>query len=162
MKSGNLFPKRSVQYLDTIKGDKMKKHLLYTVLVITILLTSCILTPRGRGNSLDGTAWTLDSIGDKELLPETTMTAFFNNEEVSGSASCNHYFASYLERGNQLTIDGLGWTEMACLNPEGIMEQEQEIMGLMDSALEYQFRNSNLIIKTNTGQELVFSPLETQ
>jgi len=88
------------------------------------------------------------------------MTANFKEREISGSASCNHYFGSYKIKGDQIAIDGLGWTEMACLDPEGIMEQEQVIMKILSGAETISLQDNLLNIRSKSGEILLFAPLE--
>ena len=84
------------------------------------------------------------------------MTAHFSSNEIQGNASCNHYFGEYKINGDQISLSGLGWTEMACLDPEGIMEQEQVVMGLLSKAAEFRVIGDTLQITTSTGEILVF------
>ncbi len=141
----------------------MKEKLILILIAITavVILSGCSLLPRSR-KDLDGTAWVLESYGGKAPLPGSTMTAVFEDGQVSGSASCNHYFADYQASGGRIEIEGLGWTEMACLNPEGVMEQEREIMSFLGSSATYQIQGTRLVLKTGSGQQLVFSTLENQ
>ena len=88
------------------------------------------------------------------------MTALFEAGEVNGSASCNHYFGSYKTKGNQIQIEGLGWTEMACMDPEGIMQQEQQLMSLFSQAATYFIQGQVLQITTISGELLIFQYLE--
>lgn len=138
----------------------MKKKGIQAALVIGILVgmlvSGCGLLP-GTGADLDGTSWTLESYAGDELIPGTSMTAIFEGREISGSASCNHYFGSYQIQGTGIEIEGLAWTEMACLDPEGIMTQEQEIMHLLGSASAYQLGGNRLIITAENGSQLIFS-----
>lgn len=139
----------------------MKKSILFLgVLLISLALSSCGLFNGGSGADLRGTAWTLESYGGKSLISDTTMTANFESGEVSGSASCNHYFGSYQIKGDQITVEGLGWTEMACMDPEGIMEQEQTIMSLLSKAVSYGIDGGELRLQLESGEELIFLSLD--
>jgi len=139
----------------------MKKVILFTgILLIALAVSACAGATGGSEADLNGTAWTLESYGGKNLLSETTMTANFSSGEINGSASCNQYFGAYEIKGDQITLEGLGWTEMACLNPEGIMEQESAIMALLSKAVSYQIEGGKLSLQTAGGEELVFLPLE--
>jgi len=134
----------------------MKKNWL-VVLMISIYLTSCGILPGSGGNELEGTAWTLVSYDGKSLIEASSMTAQFNDVQVSGSASCNHYFGGYKIRGTQIQIEGLGWTEMACMDPEGIMQQEQELMLLFSKADVISRQGNILRITTTSGEILIFN-----
>ena len=136
----------------------MKKN----ILIIGAILLILILGGCGifSGDDLSGTSWTLESYGGKNLISDTAMTADFESGEVSGSASCNHYFASFQAKGNQITIEGLGWTEMACMNPDGIMEQESTIMTMLGKSVSYLMEGGKLKIQIEGGEELIFIPLD--
>lgn len=139
----------------------MKKSILFLgTMLILLALSSCGLFTGGSGSDLNGTAWTLQSYGGESLIADTTMTAEFESGEVSGSASCNHYFGSYQIKGDQITVEGLGWTEMACMDPDGIMEQEQTIMSLLSKAVSYRIESGMLRLQIESGEELVFLSLD--
>ncbi|MCJ7735237.1 MAG: META domain-containing protein [Anaerolineales bacterium] len=137
----------------------MKRLNLTIPTLIIVILTSCSILPGSQMSDLSGTAWTLVSYGGKAILPDTGMTAFFEPGDVTGTASCNHYFGSFKVKGNQITITELGWTEMACLNPEGIMEQERKVMSLFSLAESFSFQDQSLVIKTSGGELMIFQAL---
>jgi heat shock protein HslJ len=90
------------------------------------------------------------------------MTAVFDAEEIRGSASCNSYFGTYRISGDQISIGELGWTEMACMDPEGIMEQEQTIMKLLSESSSFSIQGNTLQITTSSGVLLIFEQLDTR
>ena len=137
-----------------------RKVLLIGSLVFLFALSACAGLPGGSEDDLNGTSWTLESYGGESLIRETAMTADFSSGEVRGSASCNQYFGAYKVNGDRITLEGLGWTEMACLNPEGIMEQEMAIMTMLAKAVSYQIEGGKLRLQVEGGEQLVFSPLE--
>ena len=137
----------------------MKKAIYRLTIISLILLSGCGTLVGTRSVDLDNTSWTLVSYGGESLLHETAMTAVFTNGEISGSASCNHYFAGYQIKKDAIQISGLGWTEMACLNPEGIMKQEQALMGLLADATSLSVTDKMLELITRDGIILVFHPL---
>jgi heat shock protein HslJ len=133
--------------------------------VILILLAIAFLTACGNISEngtidLDGTSWKLVSYDGISPIEGKLITANFAQGEIDGSASCNHYFGSYKIKGNQITIEGLGWTEMACLDPEGIMEQEQQVMNLLSKAASIQVDSTQLSIVTSSGKNLEFISLD--
>lgn len=139
----------------------MKRPIIFLGAVLILLtLSGCGIFSGGSEADLNGTSWTLESYGGKNLINDTAMTADFQSGEVSGSASCNHYFGSYKLKGNQITVEGLGWTEMACMNPEGIMEQESAIMSMLSQAASYSIEGGKLHIQIEGGEELVFLSLD--
>ena len=103
--------------------------------------------------ALEDTIWVLESYGDPEnlnaVLEDTEITINFISAEVKmeGSAGCNSYFGGYEVEGNQLSIPGpIGATEMYCMEPEGIMEQEQEYLAILQDAESYEIEDDQLQI----------------
>jgi heat shock protein HslJ len=136
----------------------MKRQVLLLAAVL-VLASGCSLLPGLTSDNLNGTAWNLVSYDGIALIPNSSMTAFFEEGEISGSASCNLYFAAYQVKGDQITIEGLGWTEMACMDPEGIMQQEQQIMSLLADSSSFNLSSTRLSITTTKGEILVFDQL---
>jgi len=118
------------------------------------ITASCSLS--NSGEALSVTSWELVSYGGETPLPGTTVTANFEKGEIRGSAGCNQYFGSYTVRGESLKIEELAWTEMACLDPQGVMQQEQEVMSLLSSAESFIRNDSHLEIITEQGTTLLF------
>jgi heat shock protein HslJ len=140
----------------------MNKKLLLILILLTLFLSSCGILPITKNSGLNGTAWTLTSYNGTTLLSDTTMTAFFESGEVNGSAGCNHYFGSFKAKGDQIQIDGLGWTEMACMDPEGIMQQEQQVMSLFSQAVTFSIQGQVLQIITGSGEVMEFQQIENR
>ena len=138
----------------------MQKHFLLPLFIVLIFLSGCTVLPDNSQSDLSGTGWTLINFEGRSLLENTAMTAFFEDGNVSGSASCNHYFGSYTIQGKQIQIEGLGWTEMACMNPEGIMDQEFQIMNLLSQANSYSVQGDMLQVNTENGGLLIFQVFE--
>ncbi len=139
----------------------MKKiYLIITISIISLLFaTSCSILPGTGTNQLTGTTWKLVSYDGNIPLAGKNMTASFATKEIQGSASCNTYFGTYRLKGDQISISGLGWTEMACMDPEGIMEQEQVIMKLLSESSSYSIQGDRLQITTSAGELLIFQQL---
>jgi len=112
---------------------------------------------------LDDTEWFLMSYGEQNdpqvIIEDTEVTATFDSAkgEVSGSAGCNVYFARYEVRDNELSIFEIASTEMACLSPEGVMEQEQEFLTILAGAQSSQVNDTTLTIFCSGGQQLYFT-----
>ena len=135
------------------------------VVLITILsalmiigLTAC----NTAKTALEDKEWVLASYGEQgdlqAVLAGTEITAIFDSaeEQVTGSAGCNSYFADYEASGNKLSILELAWTEIGCTAPEGVMEQEQEYLTLLLDTATFQVEDSQLTISSSDGQVLFF------
>ena len=102
---------------------------------------------------LEDTTWVLTSYGEpkfeRSVLPGTEITIEFvsSDRTVKGSAGCNSYFGSYELEDNQLSIPGpFAVTEMACMEPDGIMEQEQEYLVILENIETYEIEGKQLLI----------------
>lgn len=108
--------------------------------------------------------WHLDRYDDGSgtlvpVLEGTTITATFgDDEQLSGTAGCNNYFAAYRVEGDSIAIGPSGSTVMYCPEPEGVMDQESAYLGLLESAKRYQIATGELTLLDSEGNSiLVFS-----
>jgi heat shock protein HslJ len=86
----------------------------------------------------------------------TEVTISFGGDRLQGSAGCNSYEAAYARDGSMLTIEGIAVTEMACMSPEGVMEQEVRYLGMLQEVSAYQVYGGRLWLETADGRALVF------
>jgi heat shock protein HslJ len=133
-----------------------KSKLTILLLLFSLVFSGCSVFMDKMTEMLNDTTWRLVSYNSQFLIPGSEMTMEFSQREISGSASCNHYFGSYKVNGDQISISGLGWTEMACLDPAGIMKQEQTLMALLSKAVQFTLQGNTLQIITSSGEILVF------
>ncbi|UCG24826.1 MAG: META domain-containing protein [Chloroflexota bacterium] len=106
---------------------------------------------------LEGTLWQLVSYNDgqqamKGVLPDTRITALFENGTVGGSAGCNNYSGPYELSGALISIGPLASTMMACGEPEGIMEQEANYLAALQSAVSYRIIANRLEFTSESGE----------
>ena len=97
--------------------------------------------------------WILQSyeeLGElKDILVDTEITAEFVSSEgtVMDSAGCNSYFAGYEVEGSKLsTLGHVGATEMYCMEPNGVMDQEQEYLAILQLATSFEINGRDLRI----------------
>lgn len=87
---------------------------------------------------LVGTLWTLQFVNVEtqweETLASNEITMQIDGNEMSGSAGCNEYTATVSEKAGTLTISDLSFTEMGCMEPAGVMEQETLYLSLLEQA----------------------------
>ncbi|UCB42384.1 MAG: META domain-containing protein, partial [Dehalococcoidales bacterium] len=111
--------------------------------------------------ALEGTRWVLESYGEPDnpqaVIEDTEVTVEFYAGEVSGSAGCNSYFGSYEIDGQNITIDSIGSTEMACMEPEGVMDQETLYLSALEQVERFQIEDGTLKLFYNGDQVLTFS-----
>ncbi|MFC1899914.1 DUF4382 domain-containing protein [Chloroflexota bacterium] len=114
---------------------------------------------------LEDTDWVLQSYGELEnlkgILTGTEITAEFASSEgtVEGSAGCNSYSGSYAVEDSQLSIPGpIAATVMYCEEPEGVMDQEQDYLEILQAAESYSVEDGELQI--NCGDQVLIYSIE--
>ena len=107
--------------------------------------------------SLEGSSWQVLSYnngrgGVTSLIIGTEITANFEQDnQLSGNSGCNSYFGQYETDGDSINISGVGATEMACLEPEGVMDQEQEFLAALETADTYKIEGLSMEMRTAEG-----------
>jgi heat shock protein HslJ len=103
--------------------------------------------------------WTLTGYSARgtlePVIPGTSVSAEFGEENrVTGTSGCNHYFAEYSVSKDRLTIGAVGSTLMYC-SGEGIMEQETAYLGLLSDAARFSILGEDLHIYDTQGNEIL-------
>jgi len=115
---------------------------------------------------LDKTMWRLSQMSSEggtlvEVLQTSPVTVEFQTTDLSGNGGCNSYFASYTIDGERIYTGMAGSTEMFCMEPEGVMEQESIYLASLLKASSYQVDDDQLILSDASGQPiLVYQVLE--
>ena len=127
-----------------------------SILVLAVALTAC--GAPGQSADLDGTEWVLQSVDGSSPLEGTEITLAFSGGGASGSAGCNAYSGPYSVEGE----DGLSFsdfvnTAMACLEPVGIMDQEEKYLEALRAATGFRLSDGELQIFSAEGAVLVYS-----
>lgn len=92
---------------------------------------------------LPGSSWTLSEYADGKgnvvpVLPGTTVTADFGDSGLlTGSAGCNGYSATYAVASKLVTIDTIVMTEIYCMEPDGLMDQESQYLSSLGQSAAY-------------------------
>lgn len=106
---------------------------------------------------LAGSSWNVIAYNNgKEavvsVINGTEITAEFDQDgQLTGSAGCNSYFASYETDDDAIRIGPVGSTRMACSEPEGIMEQEQQYLAALELADTYKIDGMNMEMRAADG-----------
>jgi len=141
------------------------KHtvLVGATLLLAALLMSCATTepsqPPAEGPALPGTEWALTSLNGDALIKGTQITLRFGDGSLEGSGGCNTYGGSYTADEESLSLSDLYWTEMACLEPEGVLDQELAYLNTLNTAGSYRLDAGQLELYDEAGTTiLVFGP----
>ncbi|MGI5950955.1 MAG: META domain-containing protein [Brooklawnia sp.] len=106
-----------------------------------------------QSQELAGTNWTilgyLDGSGVVSVLADSEPTLEFGDDGVvSGNASCNQMTGGYTAAEGVLEFGPLAITQMACPEPDGVMEQEAAIVAALESATKYVISGDDLTLRT--------------
>jgi peptidyl-Lys metalloendopeptidase len=129
-----------------------------TYLKIFILLSILLLAACGRAgqyNDLMNTAWVLISLQGNPPIDGKEITLNFQEENIRGSGGCNTYGGSYTASKDNLNLSDVYWTEMACMEPEGIMEQEQAYFQALNAVTRYTVNGDRLELYDKDGTQIL-------
>jgi peptidyl-Lys metalloendopeptidase len=136
-----------------------------TILLVALLAACATAEPDqspAGGAALPGTEWVLTSLTGNTPIEGTQITLSFGEGSLEGSGGCNTYGGSYTATGDSLRLNELYWTEMACLEPEGILDQEMVYLNALNTATSYRVDAGRLELYDEAGtQILVFGLQET-
>ena len=139
--------------------SKMKYVAVAALAGIAILaLAACQGADSAASDPLDGTSWVLMAYRKTRPISGTTITATFEDGRVHGSAGCNSYSGSYQVSGDTITVGAVAITEMACLEPEGVMEQELLFVEFLTDAQTFRLADEQLQTFRPDGEALTFVP----
>jgi heat shock protein HslJ len=102
-------------------------------------------------NQLAGTQWVLTELRGQPVIPGPEVTADFTNTEILGQASCNSYSAPYSSSGSSLNVEQAVATRMACMEPAGLMDQEQQYLQTLTEVSAYQLDGDVLRMQDASG-----------
>jgi heat shock protein HslJ len=128
--------------------------------MILLALTACGGSGSAGGDPLDGTTWELMAYRKSRPIEGTTITAAFEDGQVRGSSGCNSYTGSYQVDGKTITMGEMAVTMMACMEPEGTMDQETMFLGFLGDAQTFRLVDDQLQISRSDGEMLTFVPVE--
>ena len=125
------------------------------VYIIAMLLSACGGSPVEE-ISLDGTTWVLTAYNKNRPLVGSQPTITFEDDQVSGNASCNSYGGSYEVQGDKIGFSALFMTEMFCMEPEGVMDQEMTYLEMLGNAVTFEINGDILTIVAGPQQTLTY------
>jgi heat shock protein HslJ len=139
---------------------RFKWHTAMLVLaIVTVAVVGCVGSdPKPEpipADNLEDVTWILKGYGKsgnlQEVLDGSEITAIFDGDksQINGSAGCNNYFGSYQVSDDKLTIMDLANTEMSCLEPEGVMEQENQYLRILRTVVGYLVQDGELHINSD-------------
>ncbi|MHA6523560.1 META domain-containing protein [Tessaracoccus sp. G1721] len=106
-----------------------------------------------QAQELAGTAWSLTSYNDGSaevsLLEGTEADLTFADDgTLSGTGGCNRIIGSYTAGDGEISFGTIATTQMACMAPEGLMDQEAAIVAALESASTFSIEGDTLEMRT--------------
>jgi len=146
--------------------DSRRTALVGATILIAVLLAACTATepeqPSAGDTTLAGTEWVLTSLDGDTPIEGTQITLSFGEGSLAGSGGCNTYGGSYTASDGSLALSDLYWTEMACLEPEGVLDQELAYLNALNTVARYRVDAGRLTLYDEAWtQVLVFGPQDT-
>lgn len=144
----------------------MKKNM--WIQIVCVMLLGLFLTACSTAEDLDGTSWDLESYRNSggamvDILPDTIVTANFQEDQVWGDVTCNNYSGSYKTTRRKISIGPLAATLRMCVGPEGIMEQEAAFLKAFEAATRFEIDGDILELENAQGVTiLVFNRSEME
>jgi peptidyl-Lys metalloendopeptidase len=136
-----------------------RKAISVLVFMLLTLLASCTKTgqaePPVQNSELSVTEWVLMSLNGTSPIEGKEITLNFKEETIEGSGGCNTYGGSYSASGEDFDLSDVYWTEMACMEPEGIMEQEQDYFQALNGAVRYRVDGNRLELYDKAGAQVL-------
>ena len=134
---------------------KTRKYIRIVILLV-ILLSACNGNEPNLEAQLQGKTWVLKTYNDTQPIAGRYPTLNFEGDQISRTTGCNHYGGAYQIKGDALHFEEIFSTEMACLEPDGLMEQERIYLELLRTADQFQLTEHELVFYTESNPILVF------
>lgn len=139
----------------------LRSWLAATSLAVAVLSSACTaVSPVAETPSLEGSAWVLSALPDRQLEPGTIVTLRFDAGRAGGVDGCNRYVTSYTADGANLRLLANGAsTQMAC--PRPVMLQAVVFMQRLADTQSYRIEGGELQLLGGDGAVLAtFAPQE--
>ena len=119
-----------------------------------------VLTFSAGESGLSGTSWLATGYNNGKqavvsVLDGSEITAAFGEDgQLTGSAGCNNYNASYTVDGDSIHVGPAASTRKLCSSPVGVMEQEYAYLSAIQQAASYERTGSELTLRDAEGAML--------
>jgi heat shock protein HslJ len=126
------------------------------IFIMVIALGACQAGNSVSESDLESITWVLVSYGSTHPIGGSSITLQFTDKQISGNAGCNDYGGGFTIKGQTINLSDIYATEMYCMDPEGIMDQEQSYLAALGNTDLFELAGDRLTITTSAGQTLVF------
>lgn len=110
---------------------------------------------------LVGSSWMLAVYNDQQPINGYQPTLSFEANRIAGNTGCNHFGGDFLIRDDTITFESVHSTEMACLDPEGLIEQEQVFLETLRGVVGFSLTDEELVLIADADRYLKFLPSDS-
>jgi len=143
-----------------VPGEPSNRHMWRVALITALALISTACLGSDFADSVEGSWQMTSGTVDGEEIPiiEThPISITFEDDQVSGTASCNGYGGTFELDESTITFSDLAMTEMGC-SPEEIMQAES-MFATAITRVDRVSLDGNLTL-SGAGVEMVFEAIE--
>ena len=114
-------------------------------------------------NPLADTNWNIINFNNgnqavTSLLPDTHANVSFGSDgQMNGNAGCNNFSGSYSVNGNSISVGQPASQRVSCADPEGIMDQEAQILAALQSASTFTVSGNQLELRSGDQIALILT-----
>lgn len=128
-----------------------KASKLLLVLLLTFSQLACTSVPKTMKETLQDTAWILQDIDGQALNTGYDISLAFSGTKVSGFGGCNRYRGVYEAKpDNGIEVGFIMRSKKAC-HEEDRSQNEDKLMGRLETAQTYVINDGTLVIKGELG-----------
>lgn len=129
-------------------------------LLITAASGESLRFERAASPQLEGRTWEVTSYNNNRqavvgVIGDGDITLSFGDGEVSGSAGCNRFHASYATEGNSIRFGPVSTTRRMCDEP--LMTQEQEFLAALASAVTWRIDGNVLDLHRADAERAIWA-----
>jgi heat shock protein HslJ len=110
-----------------------------------------------QSQALTGSAWEVTGLNNGReavvsLVADSKVTLAFGSDGLaSGSAGCNRYNTRFEAEGPSLRFEPAASTRRMCVEPEGVMEQEQQFLSALAKVTSARIEGDRLELRAADG-----------
>ena len=132
----------------------MSKQIIILVLAL-LALAACGQQPGSPSSEIIGPEGRLVELNGSAPIGDRAPTLKLEADSAGGTTGCNSYGGSYRLQDGQLTFTEIFATEMACLEPAGIMEQEPAFLQALGQVSGYTLSGDRLELTNAAGETIL-------
>lgn len=99
--------------------------------------------------AIDGVTFVSETVIGHDVVAGSALRVSFDGDRLGADAGCNQIGGEFQITAGVLVVDQLAMTEMACMDPPGLMEQEQWFSDFLSSQPSIRQDGDRLTLATD-------------